>query len=166
MATFITTSHGATQSGKLEPGSSATDSYNLWTRDGGAGYLALTHGPMLIDPFDTSLQPVNHPAEADLAFNGPCAAGAELSIGGAGSFVGCLSRRVFVQVSATSPGTLYFETTPDGHTWTESDSAQVIAGANLHGIAEASAGATNYRLRFVCGPSAASEVTLHHYGIN
>lgn len=62
---------------------------------------------------------------------------------------------------ASAAGTLIIETSSDGGTtWPNSDSEPIAAGTNVQGICSTLPAANRYRLRFVCGPAAASRVSF------
>ncbi|MBG6078691.1 hypothetical protein [Rubrivivax gelatinosus] len=68
------------------------------------------------------------------------------------------AQKVYVAGWFSAPGTLYVDTSADGgSTWNLSDSDTVTAGEHFHGIVSTQAGANRYRVRFVCGPAAASK---------
>ena len=100
---------------------------------------------------------------ADLApvvddLSGGCAAGATLT-GPARTFTG--GQRVIVAGWASAPGSIFIETSSDaGATWPDTDGEAIPAGEYTLGVAATVAGANRYRVRFVCGPSAASKVAF------
>lgn len=90
--------------------------------------------------------------------SGGCAAGATLT-GPTRTFTG--GQRVIVAGWASAPGTLYVETSSDGGaTWPNVDSESIPAGEHVTGSAATVGGANRYRVRFVCGPIAASRVAF------
>lgn len=103
------------------------------------------------DMLRTDLAPVTD----DLA--GGCTANSALT-GPARSFTGG-AQRVIAAGSASAPGTLYVETSSDGGaTWPNQDGEAIPASEYVIGSAITVPGANRYRLRFVCGPVAASRV--------
>lgn len=89
---------------------------------------------------------------------GGCAAGATLT-GPARTFTG--GQRIIVAGLTSAPGTVFVETSSDaGATWPNTDSEAVLAGEYVMGSATTVGGANRYRVRFVCGPNAASRVAF------
>lgn len=89
---------------------------------------------------------------------GGCAAGATLT-GPTRTFTG--GQRVIVAGWASAAGSVFVETSSDaGATWPNVDSEPVPAGEYVTGCATTVGGANRYRVRFVCGPNAASRVAF------
>lgn len=88
-----------------------------------------------------------------------CAAGATIT-GPTRTLTG--GHRVIVEGTASAAGTVTIETSSDGGTtWPSTDSGPVLASEFVVGSAVTLGGANRYRVKFTCGPDAASKVAFY-----